>query len=104
MEKALTQQDQRQYLDPVSLGSLIVSVAALAWTIANDLRSRRQAPSVEQVARQVRIELTVTGHLANAETLDKIVNVVIAETLKLDQPEPGGKAGKPASTSAADAQ
>ena len=31
-----------RYLDPVSLGSLIVSVATLAWTIYNDQRGRIQ--------------------------------------------------------------
>jgi hypothetical protein len=42
--------DQRpgQYLDPVSLGTLIVAIATLAWTIYTDKRkqhpTRRPAP------------------------------------------------------------
>src|ERR1700753_800528 len=48
-----------RYLDPVSLGSLIVSVATLAWTIYNDQRNRAhgQEPPADSIARQVRITL-----------------------------------------------
>ena len=53
--------DQRpdRYLDLVSLGSLIVSVATLAWTVCNDQRNRSHEPEPEagSVARQVRITL-----------------------------------------------
>jgi hypothetical protein len=33
-----------QYLDPVSLASLIVSIAGLAWTVYTDLRKRTSHP------------------------------------------------------------
>ena len=53
--------DQRpdRYLDLVSVGSLIVSVAALAWTIYNDQRNRshERQPEADSIARQVRITL-----------------------------------------------
>jgi hypothetical protein len=53
--------DQRpdRYLDPVSVGSLIVSVATLAWTIYNDRRNRSEGerPEPDSIARQVRITL-----------------------------------------------
>ena len=34
----------QQFVDPVSLGSLIVAVATLAWTIYADLRKRTPEP------------------------------------------------------------
>ena len=53
--------DQRpdRYLDLASLGSLIVSVATLAWTVYNDQRNRshERQPEADSIARQVRITL-----------------------------------------------
>ena len=39
-------------LDPVALGSLIVSAASLAWTVYTDLRSRAPKPPGEENARR----------------------------------------------------
>jgi hypothetical protein len=56
-----TEQRPDRYLDPVSLASLIVSVATLAWTIYNDQRTRHDQhdpdPQPDVIARQVRIIL-----------------------------------------------
>jgi len=52
-----TQQRQDRYLDPVSLASLIVAIATLAWTIYNDQRKHTPDPQASSVARQVRITL-----------------------------------------------
>ena len=53
--------DQRpdRYLDLVSVGSLIVAIATLAWTIYNDQRNRshERQPEADSIARQVRITL-----------------------------------------------
>ena len=62
VEAALAARDTRhrpgQYLDPVSLASLIVSIASLAWTIYNDRRTRNpEPPPPDSIARQVRITL-----------------------------------------------
>lgn len=55
------QQRPDQYLDSVSLASLIVSIATLAWTIYSDQRTRRDqhdpGPPADVIARQVRITL-----------------------------------------------
>jgi hypothetical protein len=52
-------QRPNRYLDPVSLASLIVAIATLAWTIYNDQRTRRSTPDPppSSIARQVRIIL-----------------------------------------------
>jgi hypothetical protein len=52
-----TQQRPDRYLDPVSLASLIVAIATLAWTIYNDQRKHTPDPPASSVARQVRITL-----------------------------------------------
>jgi hypothetical protein len=61
VEAALAARDTRQrpdrYLDPVSLATLIVTIAALAWTIYNDQRTRTPDPPPSSIARQVRITL-----------------------------------------------
>jgi hypothetical protein len=46
-----------RYLDPVSLATLIVAIATLAWTIYNDQRSRTPDPPPDAIARQIRITL-----------------------------------------------
>ncbi|WUH89388.1 hypothetical protein OG900_03980 [Streptomyces sp. NBC_00433] len=77
--------EPRQYADPAALGSLIVSIATLAWTIYNDIRSRSTAaPAPDAVARRVRHELdrsdTPAPPLPPAER-DRIIDVTIEETL-----------------------
>lgn len=74
-----------QYTDPVALGGLIVSIATLAWTVYNDIRSRSAAaPTTDTVARHVRRQLdqadTDTPQLDPAER-DRIIDITIEETL-----------------------
>jgi hypothetical protein len=53
-----SQRRRDRYLDPVSLASLIVSIATLAWTIYNDQRSHApDPPPSDTIARQVRVTL-----------------------------------------------
>ena len=53
-----------QYLDPVSLGSRIVAIATLAWTIYSDQRKTPEPPH-GVVARQLRVELRKHGDTAS---------------------------------------
>ena len=48
------QQRPDRYLDPVSLASLIVAIATLAWTIYNDHRTHTPDPPPDSIARQIR--------------------------------------------------
>ncbi|MFC5148289.1 hypothetical protein [Streptomyces aureoversilis] len=72
-----------QYLDadPFALGSLIVSVASLAWTVYQDLRTRTPSPSRSVIARRVRIELPADGRSA-AEERDRIIDIVVEEVTR----------------------
>jgi hypothetical protein len=83
--------DQRpdRYLDLVSPGSLIVSVATLAWTVYNDLRGRAQGqeskpelePQAEFIAREVRITLRDQDTVLPPGT-ERITEVVASEIIR----------------------
>jgi hypothetical protein len=75
--------DQRpgQYLDPVSLGILIVAIATLAWTIYTDKRKTTPSPPPSTVARQVRIELRQQGATSPHDT-DRITEIVVTELIQ----------------------
>jgi hypothetical protein len=83
--------DQRpdRYLDLVSLGSLTVSAATLAWRVYNDLRSRAQGqeskpelePQAEFIARQVRITLRDQDTALPPGT-ERITEVVASEIIR----------------------
>jgi hypothetical protein len=67
-----------QYLDPLSLGTLIVAIATLAWTIYTDLRKKTSQPSPDVVTRQVRVELRKQGS-AKQQEADRIAEIVVIE-------------------------
>lgn len=74
-----------QYIDPVSLASLVVSVASFAWTVYRDLRKRSPdptpPPAPDVVERQVRVDLHLTDDLL-PEQRDRIIRVVVEETIR----------------------
>ncbi len=87
--------DQRpeRFFDPISLGTLIVSVATLAWTVYNDQRNRTREqraelypaakdPEADSVTRQVRIRLRESDEILPPAT-DRIAEVVVTEIIRL---------------------
>src|SRR5262249_4238566 len=75
------QQRPERYFDPVSLGSLIVSIATLAWTIYTDLKKKTPTPAPDVVARTVRVELRKRGDTGPASR-EKVTDVVVTEIMK----------------------
>ncbi len=71
----------QQYLDPISLGSLIVSLATLAWTIYTDLKNKTPNPSPAVVARTIRVRLSNDGDFDPAQR-DRIIDIVVDETVQ----------------------
>ena len=67
-----------RYLDPVSLASLIVAIATLAWTIYNDQRSHNPDPPADSIARQVRITLREQDTILPPGT-ERITEIVATE-------------------------
>ncbi|WP_329399834.1 hypothetical protein [Streptomyces melanogenes] len=84
-----------QYTDLESLGTLIVSIGTLAWTVYNDLKSRGAgAPPREVTVRHVRDRLVRDDALPPAlgpAERDRIVVVTVDEVLDAAarQEEPG---------------
>jgi hypothetical protein len=74
----------QRYLDPTALGSLVVSVATLAWTVYTDLRSKTPSPSRDVVARTVRVRLD-TADTVEAATHDRVIDIVVDETIHFGQ-------------------
>jgi hypothetical protein len=103
VEAALHDAERRrpeQYLDPISLGGLIVSIATLAWTAYNDLKNRTPKPDSEAIARKIRVELpnphaTSSAPIPRSRAIcsatrgcrahqrDHIIDVVITETIRI---------------------
>jgi hypothetical protein len=82
-----------RYLDPVSLGGLIVAIASLGWTVYADRRERtgrRSRP--DTIAREVRAALREQEGLLPQGT-DRIIDVIAAEITR--QAAPLGLSGPP---------
>jgi hypothetical protein len=80
-----TGQRPDRYLDPVSLASLIVATATLAWTIYNDRRRQTPGPRPEAIARQVRITLRDQDTVLPPST-DRITEIIATEITRQASP------------------
>ena len=83
VEAALDRRASGQYLDPVSLGALIVSAAQLAWTIHRD-RQSKAPPDV--IAHEVRVRLEAPADVT-PELCDQLVEAVVRETVAAAEQE-----------------
>jgi len=70
-----------QYFDPVAVGSLIVSIATLAWQIYSDRKKQGEKPTKDTMARVLRLERSKSIDLTAAE--ENIIEMVSAEIIKL---------------------
>jgi hypothetical protein len=89
VEAALAARDTEQrpdrYLDPISLASLIVSIASLAWQIYTDQRKNTPDPPADSVARQVRITLRDQDTALPPDT-ERITEIVATEIIRHASP------------------
>lgn len=81
-----TNQRPGRYPDAVSLASLIVSIATLAWTIYNDQRSRPSHPTPDTIAREVSTTLREQEVLLPTGT-ERITEIVVAEITRHSLPD-----------------
>ena len=70
-----------QFIDPVSVASLIVAIATLAWTIYADMREKTAPPSQEAVTRRIRVELRERDEVGHPEA-SRITEIVVTEIIK----------------------
>jgi hypothetical protein len=79
-----SQQRPDQYLDPVSIGILVVAIATLAWMIYSDKHKDKPAaepPQPSVIARQVRITLREQDTVLPPGT-ERIAEVVATEIIR----------------------
>jgi len=69
-----------QYFDPVSLGSLIVSIASLTWSIYIGLKQKTLNPTPDVLARAVRVELRTPGDATASQ--NEVTDVVVTEIIR----------------------
>jgi tetratricopeptide (TPR) repeat protein len=70
----------QQYVDLVSLGSLIVSAAALAWTIYKDQRDKTPKPALNVIVTQVDLKLPDSEPIPPIQRA-RVIEVVVGEVL-----------------------
>jgi hypothetical protein len=77
-----------QYVDPVSVAELIVTITTLAWTIYKDLRSSSQSskPEADVMARRIRVGLP-KPEPATAAQRDEVIDVVCSVTARFGEAE-----------------
>ncbi|MFC8140330.1 hypothetical protein ACFUKV_00945 [Streptomyces paradoxus] len=83
-----------QYVDPISLGALIVSVASLAWTVYSDLRKQTPTPHRDVITRHVRIRLDqaeTPQTPLNPADRDRYIDITIEEMLNAAQDHDSGQ-------------
>lgn len=68
----------------IALAALLVSAAKLAWDVYQDLKAQNTAPAPEQLARRLRLELTIEANVPVAER-DKVIAVVVDEVARAGQ-------------------
>lgn len=80
-------QPPQQYLDPISLGSLIVAIATLAWTTYQDLKKTTPQPPPPLITRTIRLQLTNTTDTTGlpAHERDHIIDLTVTETIQTAQ-------------------
>ena len=71
-------------LDPVSVAALIVSVAALVWTIYRDLKKDGKEPQRDALSRKTRIALREERRIS-PEKHEQVIELVIDETMTQGQ-------------------
>jgi hypothetical protein len=69
-----------QYVDPVAIASLIVSVANLAWTVYIDLKRATPKVQADVLARSLRVTLREKGGPLTPNQ-ERVLDVVVVETL-----------------------
>jgi hypothetical protein len=69
-----------QYFDPVALASLIVSAAALAWTVYTDLKKKAGKPPPDVVTRTVSTQLRRSQTLTGEQ--EETVTITVQETIR----------------------
>jgi hypothetical protein len=78
--RGATRGAEQYAIDPIALGTLIVAVATLAWTIYNDLRERKPEVAPEVAERELRVELR-RFDIGGPER-DRVTEIIVTEIVR----------------------
>lgn len=85
VEAALRTADEakppEQFADPVAVGSLIVSIAALAWQVCQGLKESGGKPTRDKLTHRIRAERHTHTELTATE--EKVIEIISVETIRL---------------------
>ncbi len=73
--------ETNRVFDPATafaLGSLLVAIAALAWTVYRDLKKETPTPSPEVLSRRIRLKVELPAGLTENQR-DRQITVVVEE-------------------------
>lgn len=73
-------QHPEQYLDPISLGSLIVSIASMAWTIYSDLKKKHRHRPPPSSAGPSASDCPTTASSIQPQR-EQIIDIIVDETV-----------------------
>lgn len=76
-----------QYLDPISLAGLIVSVASFAWTAYRDLKTKTDDPARDVIERRVRLHVRDSQSSAPPAQRDRVIEVVVSDIMDSTRPQ-----------------
>lgn len=71
------------YLDPVALGGLIVSIANLAWLIYTDRRKAKKSTSPSELTAAVVAELPESDTVT-AQDRERVITIIVTETIRAE--------------------
>ncbi len=71
----------------IGLASLLVSMAALAWTIHQDRKKAASPPRRDLIERQIRVQLEIPNNVSVAQR-DRMIAVVVEETVTYGDTQP----------------
>ena len=71
----------RQYIDPISLASLIVGVASLAWSIYSQRRKETPEPGQDEIVRAIRAEIRSSEGASQVPDGD-VIEIVVTEVIR----------------------
>jgi hypothetical protein len=71
---------EQYVIDPVALGTLIVAIATLAWTIYSDLRKEKPEVVPEVAERELRVELRRFGE--SGPERDRVTEIIVSEIVR----------------------
>lgn len=72
-----------QYIDPIAIGSLIVSVAALAYQVYSDHKKEKNRPTSDFIARTIKRQRSI--EITDIEL--KVIDTVSAEIIEYGDDE-----------------